>query len=349
MKESGLLILSPGFPADENESSCLPPIQQFCISVKKKYPQLQLTVIAFQYPFTRTTYKWKGITVHSLGGKNRPGMMRMINWLRAYRLMRTISREQHLEGVLSLWLTETALTGKIFCRLNGLKHYTWLQGQDAAAGNRYIKRMQAKGKELIAISEFNRAELKKNHGLDAFMVANNGLNEEIFPVLKNNGRKIDLLGVGSLIPLKNYETFIRIVHSLNKEHADLNCVIAGKGPEEQSLRELTSQLGLQNSIRFTGELKHEEVLRLMNDSRVFVHPSLYEGNSTVLIEALYNGCQVVSFQGLANEKIKNLHLCENEEQMKERISGLLLREENYESVKFNSMDSTAEKIIGLYL
>jgi len=91
------------------------------------------------------------------------------------------------------------------------------------------------------------------------------------------------------------------------------------------------------------------VLSLMNDARIFLHPSTYEGNATVLIEALYAGCQAVSFHGLSRAPVENLRVCENEEQMLEALRHLLEQPAwLIKRVLFNSMEGTARKIIRLY-
>ena len=46
-----LVILSPGFAANEADTTCLPPMQLFVKALKEICPGLNIIVIAFQYPF----------------------------------------------------------------------------------------------------------------------------------------------------------------------------------------------------------------------------------------------------------------------------------------------------------
>jgi hypothetical protein len=45
------IILSPGFPESEADSTCLPMQQQFVRALKEMYPGLDIVVLTFQYPY----------------------------------------------------------------------------------------------------------------------------------------------------------------------------------------------------------------------------------------------------------------------------------------------------------
>ena len=46
-----LIILSPGFPESEADSTCLPMQQQFVRALKEMHPELDIVVLTFQYPY----------------------------------------------------------------------------------------------------------------------------------------------------------------------------------------------------------------------------------------------------------------------------------------------------------
>ena len=343
------MILTPGFPTDEADTTCLPAFQQFALSVKNLYPAYQLIVLTFQYPFEKKEYNWHGIRVIALGGSNRPFLNRFFIWINAYNTLRKIKRENVVAGLLSLWLTECALVGKMFSKLNKVKHYMWLIGQDAKKSNQYIKRLRPKGSEIIAMSDFLREEFSKNHKEVPFMIAENGIVESAFPPFNSGERPIDILGVGSLIALKNYSLFIEIVSELKKRLPGLQVVIAGAGEEEARLKAQVNTLGLQHTIRFAGLLPHAAVFELMNTSKVFLHTSQYEGNSTVLMEALYSGCYTFSTCPLSNAQTKHLSVLKTKDEF---VAALLAQfqkpEQEYEHVVFNTMDASAKKIMELF-
>lgn len=343
-----LLILSPGFPASDHDTTCLPPIQQFCRVASQEFPEVDLIVVAFQYPFRSGSYRWHGLEIHAAGGRNHGSVQRVLNWVKAWRIISRIEKERKLLGVLSLWLGETALVGKLYARLKKLPHYTWLQGQDARQNNRYVKLMRARGKELIALSDFTRTEVETHHGIRPFMVAPPGINEDAFPPLNTGIRDIDILGAGSLIPLKNYQTFVRVIFELKKQRPDIQALIAGAGPEERTLQELAFSLGLQHNLKFAGSVPHTEVLNLMNRSKVFLHPSTYEGLGVAMLEALFSGCQVVALRSPSPDKIANFTKCDSEHEMIMATKNNLNDPVPPQRILLYGMKETVHKIIGLF-
>ena len=345
-----VVILTPGFPKDENDTTCLPPIQQFVLSLKKLYPKNKIIVLSFQYPFQKKEYEWYGIKIVAIGGSNKSGIKRLITWFKAYRELIRIKKEEKVIGLLSLWLTECALLGKLFGKLNNLKHFIWLQAQDAKPNNQFVKRIRPKAGELIAISDFIQEVFYKNHGQKPFLIAENGINESIFQPLNVGERSIDVLGVGSLIKLKNYSLFVEIIEEVKRKFPNINAVIAGAGEEEPNLIKQVQKLNLQNHITFVGHVGHPKVLELMNNAKLFLHTSHYEGNSTVLAEALYSGCQTLSTQPLSNANVKNLNINKKKaEFISFIIEKLNDKKPLAERVVFNTMDNTAKKIMNLFL
>lgn len=343
------IILTPGFPADESDTTCLPAFQQFAQSVKKLYPQYQLTVITFQYPFVAHEYLWNGIRVIALGGSNRPRLQRFLTWCRAYKVLKRLKKEEKIIGLLSLWLTECALVGKIFAKFHRLKHYMWLIGQDAKKNNQYIKRIKPKGREIIAMSDFLKEEYFKNHGELPFMIAENGIVESNFPEFNTGERPVDILGVGSLTALKNYSLFIELVQELKKDFPNINASLIGAGEEEPRLKKKVAELQLEKNIRFEGLRSHSEVFERMNQSKVFLHTSHYEGNSTVLMEALYSGCYTFSTRPLSNAKVEHLYIADNREVLLRALREHLEKKNvTYSRVIFNTMDNTVQKILNLF-
>jgi glycosyltransferase involved in cell wall biosynthesis len=62
--------------------------------------------------------------------------------------------------------------------------------------------------------------------------------------------------------------------------------VLGAGPETQACREIARRLGIDGSIVWHGHLPHREALDVMGRTDVFVHSSLLEGTSSVVLEAL---------------------------------------------------------------
>jgi glycosyltransferase involved in cell wall biosynthesis len=317
-----LLILSPGFAASEADTTCLPAQQAFVLALKQEYPNLHIIILSFQYPFKPGEYLWNGVKVFAFGGRSKGGLYRLLTWLRVWLRLRKLHRQYTIVGLLSFWLGEAAFVGSRFARRKGLKHYSWLLGQDAKAGNKYARWIRPKSNDLIALSDALRAEYQKNYGLAPEHVIPNGVLPEAFPDTGEE-RDIDILGVGSLIPLKRYHLFAELIHRLKASHPNIKAVICGEGPDMQNLKDLIAKLNLGGNLILKGELPHPQVLALMQRSRVFMHTSEYEGFSTVCLEALYAGAHVVSFVKAMDAEIPNWHVVDGQDGMLDTVEGIL--------------------------
>src|SRR5476649_2226105 len=117
-KEKTLVILSPGFPENVEDSACLPSQQLLVRSLNKNYPSLKIIVVAFQYPFIKKKYQWHGNEVICLNGKNRGGLLHLQLWLQVWSTLRKLKKENTIIGVYSFWCGECALLGSWFGRLH---------------------------------------------------------------------------------------------------------------------------------------------------------------------------------------------------------------------------------------
>jgi glycosyltransferase involved in cell wall biosynthesis len=321
-KDNTLVILSPGFPENEADSTCVPAQQVFVRNLKENFPALQLIVLTFQYPYVSSEYQWNGVTVISFGGKNKGGLYRFINWVRVWFKLRVLKRKYNLIGLLSFWMGECTLIASRFARRNKLKYYSWVLGQDAKKWNKYFDYINPKAGSLIALSDFIGEEFERNYKIKPDHVIPVGIDPEMFgpPAAK---RDIDILGAGSLIPLKQYFLLVNIVGVLRETHPDIKAIICGNGPEMESLGTMIKNLGLENNITLIGEQPHDEVLNMMGRSRIFVHTSAYEGFGVVCPEALYAGAHVVSFVRPMMATIPHWHYAYEQDDMLKIVRGLL--------------------------
>jgi glycosyltransferase involved in cell wall biosynthesis len=343
-----LVLLSPGFPENEADTTCLPAHQVFVRALQKNFPELNIIVIAFQYPYISHTYTWNNITVISLNGIRKGKLQRLLLWLKAWRLLKNLRKKYTIKGLLSFWINECALVGKYFGRVYRIKHYAWITGQDAKKGNPYIKLMHPRETEIFAMSDFLAKQLFNNYQIKCPIVIPNGIDTELFSKAKKQ-RTIDILAAGSLIPLKQYDVFIDVIKLVYDELPQVNVMLCGKGPEEPKLMDLIRQAGLIKSILLTGEKKHTEVLELMQQCKIFLHTSNYEGFSTVCLEALYAGAHVISFFRPMDRDIEHWHIVQTKEEMATKTLQLLLnRLTPYTPVLAYSMDDIATRVLQLF-
>ena len=98
-----------------------------------------------------------------------------------------------------------------------------------------------------------------------------------------------VLIVGRLAKSKNIEVVCEAFERLKLAGRRLECVVVGEGPERDELEWKVAEMGLVDSVRFTGELPLEEVLQCCERSNVFVLASEEEGWPNALVEAMSFG------------------------------------------------------------
>ena len=338
----------PGFPANEEDSTCLPFQQAFVRQLKLSYPELNIKVFAFQYPFFEDVYEWHAVEVHAFNGRNKGGFRRLFLWRTIWRRLKKIFQEEQILGILSFWMGETALIARYAAKKYSLRSFTWLMGQDARKNNRYVSITRLKSDSIIALADFLADEYYKNYKIKPAVTIPPGIDITSFPD-KSMERKIDILGVGSLIPLKQFDQIIKLVAELADSHPGIRAVICGEGPERGKLEQMIIDFHLSDRIELRGELDHDSILSIMGESRILVHPSAYEGFAVVFLEALYAGAQVVSYCNPMHTHINHHHVVKTRDEMKKKLVELLDNKQlNQDSVLPYAIEETCKKIITLY-
>jgi glycosyltransferase involved in cell wall biosynthesis len=107
--------------------------------------------------------------------------------------------------------------------------------------------------------------------------------------------------VGRLQTEKDHETLIRAAALVVKDDPSFRLEMAGDGPCLPRLQEVTAELGLQNCVRFLGQVR--DVPALLERSGLFVLPSLSEGVSLTLLEAMASGVAIVATRVGGNPEV----------------------------------------------
>jgi glycosyltransferase involved in cell wall biosynthesis len=94
---------------------------------------------------------------------------------------------------------------------------------------------------------------------------------------------------GALIAIKGQALAIRAL----AEVPDAQLALAGKGPDEATLRKLAGECGLESRVHFLGQVSHDDLPVLMAAADAVVLPSEREGLANVWIEALACGAPLV--------------------------------------------------------
>ncbi|HLG71509.1 MAG TPA: glycosyltransferase family 4 protein [Chloroflexota bacterium] len=130
------------------------------------------------------------------------------------------------------------------------------------------------------------------NGVDADLSAAPASLEE--PVIAFSGRFVKQKGLSYLI-----EALPAIARAIPGVHLDL----IGDGPLRPALEEQSRRLGVAARVSFRGWGSHQDVLAHLRQASLFVLPSLDEGMSNALLEAMACGLPVVATNISGNEEL----------------------------------------------
>ncbi len=109
-----------------------------------------------------------------------------------------------------------------------------------------------------------------------------------------SGHRTDshLLALGSLLPVKGFDTLISALAAGVRQGQRWRLWLAGTGTEQEALEELAKLEGVADRVHFLGFRK--DVGDLLSAADLLVSASHFEGLSLVLIEGMLIGCPLVA-------------------------------------------------------
>ncbi|MEL6969142.1 MAG: glycosyltransferase [Bacteroidota bacterium] len=287
MSVKHVIWITPGFAADEADSQCIPPQQLLAKALLDA--GIQLHIVTLHYPHQKKPYYWHRADVYPCFVSGR--LAKVKTWLKAYHQIRVLCKA-YPEAILhSFWLNDACLLAQWVDRFRGRRHLVTLMGQDARPTNRYLRLLPLAKMYKVALSQFHAQEFQCSTDLTVQEIIPWGLPDVVQP---DQVRIYHLIAIGNLIPLKRFEDFVRVIADVCAAIPDLRCLLIGDGPEREHIINLSQQLGVQDQLELTGAIPHEQVLELLAQSQVLVHPSSYESFGFVLVEALQQGAAVVA-------------------------------------------------------
>jgi glycosyltransferase involved in cell wall biosynthesis len=158
---------------------------------------------------------------------------------------------------------------------------------------------------LITVSEFHRRRALELHigkpakvvavpnGIPLERVHVTGSPDAIRQELDIAPNTVMLLALGRLASPKGFPDLLQsLPHIKRNTDAAFKLVFVGSGPMETELRQLTTDLGLDDQVVFSGF--REDVGNLLAASDIVVLPSLWEGLSIAVLEAMAAGKPIVA-------------------------------------------------------
>jgi len=157
---------------------------------------------------------------------------------------------------------------------------------------------------LVAVGHELKRNLIKELGDFDIKVIPNGVDVDRYQpdiaerdkIRKRYGIPLDsplLLSISRLVKRKNIDLVLRAVPRLVERMPDFRFLLVGEGPEEQRLRDLTRELGVEDVVIFTGFVSEEEKTRIYLSSDAFIQLSSREGLSISLLESKAAGLPAI--------------------------------------------------------
>ena len=232
------------------------------------------------------------------------GLFRLIGFLRnsKYVMVHTHTSKAGWVGRLAAWLARTPI---IIHTVHGFAFHE----QSSAIVVRVCALLEKLAgrwcNRIVTVSEFHRSwGLRLGIGKSSKLVAiPNGISRErITPGRERDqlrsayGVKPDellILSTGRLAPLKGLEYLIDAIPMLETRLAQpFQVWVAGEGPLQNSLKSQTTRLSVGDRVHFLG-FRHD-VGSLLSACDLVVLPSLREGLSIALLEAMASGKPIVT-------------------------------------------------------
>jgi glycosyltransferase involved in cell wall biosynthesis len=337
-----LLFITPIFPQHSAEDTVVPFISQFTQQFTED-TDVKIDVISLMYPFSTEQYTIGKVTVYPIGSNFKSFLKQIPFLIKAILKGKSLHKQNPYDGVLCFWYRESALVGKVLSRFLKIKQTVWMLGQDINKDNKYIPLLKIPRAQLVMMSLQQSDLFDDYHKIRIEKIANVAITRKLFPVFNSGARQYDILGVGNLGTLKNYTLFVDVISGLKRKNC--NAIIIGEGEELAMLKAKVQQLGLSENIRFLGAMPHATVLDYMNQSKIFLHTSKSEGGGTVLQEALYSGCKVVSTIAVENNLETDNFYCSVEKQaLADQIDVLLEKPLVHERIENFKMEDSIKII-----
>lgn len=164
--------------------------------------------------------------------------------------------------------------------------------------------LKAKGNTFLAISRDTQRYFEKNLPKKLkkdIVLLLNAISFKTFakaPLPKFPTDEIRLINVGTLIPRKNQQFLVRVLHVLKKIKPNVKLYLLGEGTEKEEIENLAIKLNCINDLVMPGNV--ERVEEYMANSHLYLHSATFEPFGLVLVEAMAAGLPIITLDGKGN-------------------------------------------------
>jgi glycosyltransferase involved in cell wall biosynthesis len=159
-------------------------------------------------------------------------------------------------------------------------------------GEFLLKRITLADRLVTVCSQSTAEALQAGFSSRQVVQIPNGVDTNYFETLSSSGNRKDITFIGRLDHMKGVQVLLEAFKTLKENGVAAHLTIIGDGPDREKLKSRAMQAGIADSISFCGAV--EDIIPYLQKSALFVLPSLSEGLSNVLLEAMACGLPIVT-------------------------------------------------------
>lgn len=227
-----------------------------------------------------------------------------------YLILNRLLKTRKIDLIHAHWLIPQGIIAQHLCKKHNIPFIVTSHGGDLYGLQGYLltkikKNVAESASAMTVVSSAMKAYLQEQKiqpkqlsvipmGID--------LTTRFIPNKEIQRKSNEILFVGRLVPKKGINFLLESLTILTKKHPELTLKIVGFGPEEDYLKNLVKQLGLETHVHFLGALSQEKLPILYQTATVFVAPFIradngdQEGLPVALMEAIGCVCPIVTGQ-----------------------------------------------------
>ena len=201
-----------------------------------------------------------------------------------------------LDAILAVYGFPQGVVAVLVGRLTGRKVAILTDGGDIDV---LLKRPIIRSIMLVALRKASVVATQNNakagkllsDGIKAEICTNYGVDTSRFRFIPPERKeRASILYVGRLSTEKSLDLLLKACYALRQKGTRFKLLLVGDGPLREQISETISRLKLAEFVQVDGFVPHHRIGEYFEKSAVFVLPSVREGLSSALLEAMSSGC-----------------------------------------------------------
>jgi len=305
---------------------------------KSKYSEDQNGIKVYRFPFfarDKLLIEYKKI----------PYLRMLLYYISGFLLTLYVTRKNDCDFIHVHWAIPTGLIGVWAGWLLRKPVIVTIHGSDFRMATERLSFLTKiflyvcqRATKITCVSDVQAKEIKKM-GVERGKILTfpMGIDESFLKAGRNrreklNGQSHTVLSNRNLLPLYNISLLIRAIPIVLNREPNTKFLIAGNGPERETLEREAKNLNVDSFINFLGRIPHEEMANLLAQADIYVSTSLSDGTSVSLLEAMASGAFPVVTD-----------IASNKEWIEDGLNGILFPVNDEKMLASKILDSIHDK------